>query len=99
MFNVHAFKLIIDNAIANYITAFQWGYSVAPTPKGFAKILTDQATAYGINWAESFDPEGAGADIASAVQKYSDFYADLLTKPLPENPIDEFSAWFNEVHQ
>lgn len=98
MFNEHAFQLIVDNAIANYITAFQWGYTVAPTPKAFAKILVDQAVAYGINWAESFDPEGAGTAIAKAVTQYTKFYADLLTKPKPENPTDEFSTWFNEVH-
>lgn len=94
----HQFLNLINQAKAQHVTAYQWGNQVPVSPQKFLDDLLEQAKAYGINWPDSVEPEST-KQITKATLEYIDFYEDLLTKPEPSNPTDEFHAWFVEAHK
>lgn len=91
------FKNLIDQALTQATALYQWGYAVPIAPKQFMDNLLEEAKAYGINW-----PDSASRDtymqITAATIEYAVFYGQLLTRPMPDNPTEEFAAWYESVH-
>ena len=94
------FASVIQQYWGADVTRFQPGYTVPNhTPDQFTAELQGEQKNwkdFGGTWTE---PDEQIADmIFAASNAYKVFYAQIVKLPLPSNPLPEYEAWYNSVH-
>ena len=93
-----SFQAMVKNELTSATIAYQWGNGVPFTPAWFAKNLMEEAKMMNINWPDLLSVSDEQQIADNAVIEYAIFYQGLLgrvkNEKEPDNPTEEFHAWY-----